>query len=177
MKYIVITAKHHDGFAMFDSKANPFNIVAATPFHRDPLRELADEAPQAGHQARLLLLARSGLDRARRIRDPARQPRPRHPSLGPGAGRRLRHLSPHQGHPADQGTADELRRLPRRPLVRHAHRQHDARARRRDCRPAQPAPQPHLEQPPRRRIQGRHRNAGAVHSRRRAFPAATGSPA
>src|ERR1039458_1994808 len=29
MKYIVITAKHHDGFAMFDSKANSFNIVAA----------------------------------------------------------------------------------------------------------------------------------------------------
>jgi len=48
MKYIVITAKHHDGFAMFDSKANPFNIVAATPFHRDPLRELADEAHKQG---------------------------------------------------------------------------------------------------------------------------------
>jgi alpha-L-fucosidase len=48
MKYIVITAKHHDGFAMFDSKANTFNIVAATPFHRDPLRELADEARKQG---------------------------------------------------------------------------------------------------------------------------------
>jgi alpha-L-fucosidase len=48
MKYIVITAKHHDGFAMFDSKADPFNIVAATPFHRDPLRELADEALKQG---------------------------------------------------------------------------------------------------------------------------------
>src|SRR5271165_3360979 len=43
MKYIVITAKHHDGFAMFDSKTNSFNIVAATPFKRDPLRELAEE--------------------------------------------------------------------------------------------------------------------------------------
>ncbi len=43
MKYIVITAKHHDGFAMFDSKADPFNIIAATPFHRDPLQELAEE--------------------------------------------------------------------------------------------------------------------------------------
>ncbi len=43
MKYIVITAKHHDGFAMFDSKANAFNIVASTPFKRDPLRELAEE--------------------------------------------------------------------------------------------------------------------------------------
>ncbi len=48
MKYIVITAKHHDGFAMFDSKADPFNIVDATPFHRDPLRELADEARKQG---------------------------------------------------------------------------------------------------------------------------------
>ncbi len=43
MKYIVITSKHHDGFAMFGSKADPFNIVSATPFHRDPLRELAEE--------------------------------------------------------------------------------------------------------------------------------------
>lgn len=43
MKYIVITSKHHDGFAMFDSKANPFNIVHATPFKRDPLKELAEE--------------------------------------------------------------------------------------------------------------------------------------
>ncbi len=48
MKYIVITSKHHDGFAMFDSKANPFNIVAATPFHRDPLKELAEEARKQG---------------------------------------------------------------------------------------------------------------------------------
>ena len=48
MKYIVITSKHHDGFAMFDSKADPFNIVAATPFHRDPIRELADECKKQG---------------------------------------------------------------------------------------------------------------------------------
>jgi alpha-L-fucosidase len=48
MKYIVITTKHHDGFAMFDSKADPFNIVAATPFHRDPLKELAEECRKQG---------------------------------------------------------------------------------------------------------------------------------
>jgi alpha-L-fucosidase len=48
MKYIVITAKHHDGFAMFDSNANSFNIVAATPFKRDPLRELAEECRKQG---------------------------------------------------------------------------------------------------------------------------------
>jgi alpha-L-fucosidase len=48
MKYIVITAKHHDGFAMFDSQADPFNIVAATPFKRDPLKELAEECRMQG---------------------------------------------------------------------------------------------------------------------------------
>jgi hypothetical protein len=40
MGYFVITAKHHDGFAMYDSKISPNNIVAATPFKRDPMREL-----------------------------------------------------------------------------------------------------------------------------------------
>jgi len=48
MKYIVITAKHHDGFAMFHSKADPFNIYDATPFRRDPLKELADACAKAG---------------------------------------------------------------------------------------------------------------------------------
>jgi len=48
MKYIVITTKHHDGFAMFDTKADSFNIVAATPFHRDPLKELAEECRKQG---------------------------------------------------------------------------------------------------------------------------------
>lgn len=41
MKYIVFTAKHHEGFSMFRTKASPFNIVDATPFARDPLAELA----------------------------------------------------------------------------------------------------------------------------------------
>jgi len=42
MKYIVITAKHHDGFAMYHSKVSPYNIYDATAFHRDALKELAD---------------------------------------------------------------------------------------------------------------------------------------
>lgn len=42
MKYIVITAKHHDGFAMFHSRVSAYNVYDATPFHRDPLKELAD---------------------------------------------------------------------------------------------------------------------------------------
>jgi alpha-L-fucosidase len=41
MKYIVITSKHHDGFAMFKSDASSYNIVDATPFKRDPIAELA----------------------------------------------------------------------------------------------------------------------------------------
>jgi alpha-L-fucosidase len=48
MKYIVITSKHHDGFAMYQSKASKYNIVDATPFKRDPLKELAEAAQKAG---------------------------------------------------------------------------------------------------------------------------------
>ena len=51
MKYIVITSKHHDGFAMFHSKASPYNIVDATPFDRDPLKELAEACER--HNIRL----------------------------------------------------------------------------------------------------------------------------
>lgn len=47
-KYIIITAKHHDGFAMFQSKASPFNIVDHTPFRRDVLKELADACKKHG---------------------------------------------------------------------------------------------------------------------------------
>ena len=47
MKYIVITSKHHDGFAMFKS-SDPFNIVDATPFKRDVIKELADAARKQG---------------------------------------------------------------------------------------------------------------------------------
>jgi len=40
MGYFIITAKHHDGFAMYDSKVSDYNIVKATPFRRDPMKEL-----------------------------------------------------------------------------------------------------------------------------------------
>jgi alpha-L-fucosidase len=48
MKYLVITAKHHDGFSMYDSKSSAYNIAAATPFRRDPLKELAAACREAG---------------------------------------------------------------------------------------------------------------------------------
>jgi alpha-L-fucosidase len=48
MKYIVITSKHHDGFAMYDSKVSAYDIVDATPFKRDILKELADACAKRG---------------------------------------------------------------------------------------------------------------------------------
>src|SRR4030095_7318876 len=48
MKYIVITSKHHDGFAMFKSKVSNYNVVDATPFKRDVLKELADACAKRG---------------------------------------------------------------------------------------------------------------------------------
>ena len=42
-KYICITSRHHDGFSMFHTQQSDFNIVDATPFKRDILKELADE--------------------------------------------------------------------------------------------------------------------------------------
>ena len=47
-KYMVITAKHHDGFCMFKSASTDYNIVDATPFGRDPLAELARECQAQG---------------------------------------------------------------------------------------------------------------------------------
>ncbi len=47
-KYICITTRHHDGFSMFDTKYSPYNIVDATPFSRDIIKELADECQKQG---------------------------------------------------------------------------------------------------------------------------------
>lgn len=48
MKYLTITAKHHDGFAMFHSTVSKYNIFDATPFHRDPMKELAAACAKRG---------------------------------------------------------------------------------------------------------------------------------
>jgi len=48
MKCITITPRHHDGFAMFDSKVSDWNIVERTPYGKDPLRMLADECHRQG---------------------------------------------------------------------------------------------------------------------------------
>jgi alpha-L-fucosidase len=48
MKYVVFTAKHHDGFAMYPSKVSSWNIVDASPFKRDVVKELADACRKHG---------------------------------------------------------------------------------------------------------------------------------
>jgi len=48
MKYITITSKHHDGFAMFDSKVSDWDIVDRTPYKKDVLKALADECHRQG---------------------------------------------------------------------------------------------------------------------------------
>lgn len=41
LRYIIYVSKHHDGFAMFESPSSPYDVTDATPFHRDPLKEIA----------------------------------------------------------------------------------------------------------------------------------------
>jgi alpha-L-fucosidase len=48
VRYITITARHHDGFSMFATKADRYNIVDWTPFARDPMKELAAECRANG---------------------------------------------------------------------------------------------------------------------------------
>ena len=48
MQYIVLTAKHHDGFSMFNTSVNNYNVVADTPWHQDPVALLSTAAHAAG---------------------------------------------------------------------------------------------------------------------------------
>jgi alpha-L-fucosidase len=59
MKYVTITSKHHDGFAMFDSKLTDWNVVARTPYGRDVIGMLAAECHKQGIK---LFLYHSQLD-------------------------------------------------------------------------------------------------------------------
>lgn len=48
MKYIVVTTKHHDGFAMYNSDVSNHNILDGSAFKRDPIKELAEECQKQG---------------------------------------------------------------------------------------------------------------------------------
>ena len=60
MGYIMVTAKHHEGFAMYHSKCDRYNIIDATPFGRDPIKELSEAC--AKHGIRLCLYYSQALD-------------------------------------------------------------------------------------------------------------------
>jgi alpha-L-fucosidase len=48
LRYITMTAKHHDGFAMWDTKLTPWNVVDSTPYGKDVIRQLADASHADG---------------------------------------------------------------------------------------------------------------------------------
>lgn len=48
MRYVVLTTKHHEGFSLWGSKVNSFNVVRATPFKRDVVKELSEACRKAG---------------------------------------------------------------------------------------------------------------------------------
>jgi hypothetical protein len=48
MGYLIITAKHHDGLAMYDTAVSDYSVVKATPWKRDPMRELKDAGRRHG---------------------------------------------------------------------------------------------------------------------------------
>ncbi|NML21847.1 alpha-L-fucosidase [Pseudoflavitalea sp. G-6-1-2] len=50
MKYMVITAKHHEGFSMYDSKATNFDITDASAYHKDPMKPLSEAVRKRGLQ-------------------------------------------------------------------------------------------------------------------------------
>ncbi|QEC43816.1 alpha-L-fucosidase [Pseudobacter ginsenosidimutans] len=50
MKYMVITAKHHEGFSMYDSKVTSFDMVDATPYGKDPMKPLSEATRKRGIQ-------------------------------------------------------------------------------------------------------------------------------
>ena len=104
MKYIVITSKHHDGFAMFDSKASDWNIVEATPFGTRPAQGAGRGLPEARPQARLLLLAGAGLEQSRR--------RGRGRAVGQGPGRQHGRVHRQGRRAAGEGNPHQLRRAP-----------------------------------------------------------------
>lgn len=50
MKYMVITAKHHEGFSMYDSKATSFDMADASAYHKDPMKPLSEAVRKRGLQ-------------------------------------------------------------------------------------------------------------------------------
>ena len=127
MKYIVITSKHHDGFALFKSAVSKYNIVDATPFKRDVLKELADACARGG--------IRLGFYYSQSQDWHERNGAGNDLGLRPRRQEGLRPVPARQGRAAGEGAADQLR-AGRADLVRHAaHDDRRSRAALREHRP------------------------------------------
>ena len=157
-KYIVITSKHHDGFAMFDSKASDWNIVKATPFGRDPLKELAAACQKEGIKLGFYYSQaqdwNNGGSACGGKWDPAQQ-HDMDDYIDHVAVPQVKEILSNYGQfPAVLwwDTRDQYERQPRAETLRHG---------------GKTAPGHHHEQPSGRRLPGRHRNAGANHPRAR----------
>ncbi len=70
MKYMVITTKHHEGFVMYDSQLTDYDIVEATPFGRDPMKELAESAADRASPCASTIRYRTGIIRTIRHSTP-----------------------------------------------------------------------------------------------------------
>ena len=79
MRYLVITSKHHDGFCIFNTKATGYNVVDATPWHKDPLLELSQACRRHGVK---FCVYHSIMDWHSPDQLPAR-PDPEHPEYNP----------------------------------------------------------------------------------------------
>ena len=115
MKYIVITSKHHDGFAMFKSKVSQYNVVDATPFKRDVLKELADACAKRGMRLGFYYSQSQDWHEP----DGAGNTWDFGPTRADEKSEGLRRLPARQGRAAGEGAADRLR-SGRAHLVRHA---------------------------------------------------------
>ena len=155
MKYIVITSKHHDGFAMFDSKASDWNIVKATPFGRDPLKELAAACRKYGLKLGFYYSQaqdwNNGGSAAGGKWDPAQQ----------------RNMDEYIDKVAVPQVKEILTQYGEFPAVLWWDTPVDMNKERAEklIAIAQAQARHHPQQPPRRRLQGRHRDAGAVRPR------------
>ncbi len=94
MKYITITSKHHDGFAMYDSKISDYDIVDRTPLREGRPEDARRGVPEGGAEALLLLLP------ARLAPSGLLPPRPHRPVVGSRGERRVVPVPGLHGRPA-----------------------------------------------------------------------------
>jgi len=117
MKYIIITSKHHDGFALFDSAVTDWDIVDATPYGKDLLKPLAEACRK--HRLKLGFYYSQAQDWCHSGGAAARRPT-KQGWDNPDAEKIDAYTAKHEGHwdPAQLGDMDEYIRTIAAPQVR-----------------------------------------------------------